>query len=248
MDGTHDATEWRLRQELAAAYRIFDHLGWTELIYNHITLRLPGPGQRFLINPFGLHYSEVRASNLVAIDLDGRILGDSAWGVNPAGFVIHGAIHGGVADAHCVMHTHTTAGMAVACKRHGLAMTNFYAAMLRDQVAYHDFEGITVNPEERTRLLANLGTRRLMILRNHGLLSWGGTVAEAFVRLWTLNRACEIQLASESMRGDDIPVPDHVAEQASRAALQFDPRHGAGQDVFDALRRMVDAKDPSYRE
>ncbi|MBY0334050.1 MAG: class II aldolase/adducin family protein [Acetobacteraceae bacterium] len=248
MDGTRDTVEWRLRQELAAAYRIFDHLGWTELIYNHITLRLPGPGHRFLINPFGLHYSEVRAGNLVTVDLEGRILGDDAWGVNPAGFVIHGAIHGAIEQAQCVMHTHTTAGMAVACKRHGLAMTNFYAAMLRDQVAYHDFEGITVNPEERGRLLASMGDRRLLILRNHGLLSWGGTVAEAFVRLWTLNRACEIQMASESMRGEDIPVPDHVADQASRAALQFNPRHGAGQDVFDALRRLVDAKDPTYRE
>lgn len=248
MDGTRDTVEWRLRQELAAAYRIFDHLGWTELIYNHITLRLPGPGHRFLINPFGLHYSEARAGNLVTVDLEGHVLSEGGWGVNPAGFVIHGAIHGAIPQAQCVMHTHTTAGMAVACKRHGLAMTNFYAAMLRDQVAYHDFEGITVNPEERGRLLASMGDRRLLILRNHGLLSWGGTVAEAFVRLWTLNRACEIQVASESMRGEDIPVPDHVADQAGRAALQFNPRHGAGQDVFDALRRLVDAKDPTYRE
>jgi ribulose-5-phosphate 4-epimerase/fuculose-1-phosphate aldolase len=138
--------------------------------------------------------------------------------------------------------------MAVACKRHGLSMTNFYAAQLHGQVAYHDFEGITVNLEERARLLASIGEKRLLILRNHGLLSWGETVAEAFARLWTLNRACEIQLASESMRGEDIPVPEHVAEQASRASLQFDPRYGAGQDVFDALRRLVDRKDPSYRE
>ena len=248
MDGTRDAAEWRLRQELAAAYRIFDHLGWTELIYNHITLRLPGPEHRFLINPFGLHYSEVRASNLVTVDLEGRIIGESRWGVNPAGFVIHGAIHGAIAQAQCVMHTHTTAGMAVACKRHGLSMTNFYAAQLRDQVAYHDFEGITVNLEERARLLANMGGKRLLVLRNHGLLAWGETVAEAFVRLWTLNRACEIQMATESMRGEDIPIPDHAAAPPSRVALQFDPRHGAGQDVFDALRRLVDAKDPSYRE
>ncbi len=252
MDGTRDGTEWRLRQELAACYRIFDHLGWTELIYNHITLRLPGPkgeqDHRFLINPFGLHYSEVTASNLVTVDLEGRVIGESRWGVNPAGFVIHGAIHGAIEAAQCVMHTHTTAGSAVSCKRHGLSTTNFYAAMLHGQVAYHDFEGITVNLEERARLLASMGDKRLLILRNHGLLAWGESVPEAFVRLWTLNRACEIQVASESMRGEDIPVPDHVAEQASRAALQFDPRFGAGRDVFDALRRLVDAKDPSYRE
>ena len=243
-----DGTEWGLRQELAAACRIFDHLGWTELIYNQITLRLPGPEHRFLINPFGLHYSEVTASNLVTVDLEGRIIGESRWGVNPAGFVIHGAIHAAIPQARCVMHTHTTAGMAVACKRHGLSMTNFYAAQLHGQVAYHDFEGITVNLEERGRMLASMGDKRLLILRNHGLLSWGETVAEAFVRLWTLNRACEIQLASESMRGEDIPVPGHVAEQASRTSLQFDPRYGAGRDVFDALRRLVDRKDPSYRE
>lgn len=242
------AEERALRIQLAACYRIFAQIGWTELIYNHITLRLPGPGHRFLINPFGLHYTEVTASNLVTVDLDGRVIGESRWGVNPAGFVIHSAIHAALPQAHCVMHTHTTAGMAVACKRHGLSPTNFYAAMLHGQVAYHDFEGVTVNPEERDRLVASLGGRRLLILRNHGLLAWGESVAEAFVRLWTLNRACEIQMASESMRGEDIPVPGHVAEQASRAALQFDPRFGAGRDVFDALVRQIDRIDPGYRE
>jgi ribulose-5-phosphate 4-epimerase/fuculose-1-phosphate aldolase len=255
MDGTttpppqgRSAEERALRVELAAAYRIFAHLGWTELIYNHITLRLPGQGHRFLINPFGLHYSEVTASNLVTVDLDGTVIGEGRWGVNPAGFVIHGAIHAAVPEARCIMHTHTTAGLAVACKRHGLSMTNFYAAQLLDAVAYHDFEGITVNPEERGRLLASMGGKRLMILRSHGLLSWGEGVPEAFVRLWTLNRACEIQMATESMRGEDIPIPRAAAEQASRATLQFDPRFGAGRDVFEALRRQIDRIDPSYRE
>src|SRR5689334_9162616 len=181
--------ERKARVELAAAYRIFDMLGWVEMIYNHITVRVPGPEHHFLINPFGLMYREVTASNLVKIDLEGRIIGASAWPVNPAGFVIHGAIHAAVPEAHCVMHTHTTAGMAVACKQHGLSLTNFYAAQLYGQIAYHDFEGITVNLEERQRLITNLGSRRQMILRNHGLLSWGETIPEAFVRLWTLQRA-----------------------------------------------------------
>jgi ribulose-5-phosphate 4-epimerase/fuculose-1-phosphate aldolase len=250
MDGhIRDAatTERQLREELAACYRIFDMLGWTELIYNHITVRVPGPDHHFLINPFGLHYSEVTASNLVKIDLEGRIIGDATWGVNPAGFTIHSAIHGAVPQAMCVMHTHTTAGLAVACKRQGLSNTNFYSASLHGQIAYHDFEGVTVNPEEKARLLASMGTKRLMILRNHGLLAWGETIPEAFVRLWTLNRACEVQMASESMRGEDIPIPDHVSEQASRASLQFDPRYGAGRDVFEALRRKIDARDPGYR-
>jgi len=243
-----DQTEWQLRQDLAACYRIFDHLGWVEMIYNHITVRIPGPEHHFLINPFGLMYREVTASNLVKIDLEGRIIGASAWPVNPAGFVIHGAIHAAIPEAHCVMHTHTTAGMAVACKRHGLSLTNFYAAQLYGQIAYHDFEGITVNLEERQRLIANLGSRRQMILRNHGLLAWGETIPEAFVRMWTLQRACEIQMASESMRGEDIPIAPAAAEQATRASLQFDPRFGAGRDVFEALRRQVEARDPSYRD
>ncbi len=243
-----DQTEWQLRQDLAACYRIFDHLGWVEMIYNHITVRIPGPEHHFLINPFGLMYREVTVSNLVKIDLEGRIIGASAWPVNPAGFVIHGAIHAAIPEAHCVMHTHTTAGMAVACKRHGLSLTNFYAAQLYGQIAYHDFEGITVNLEERQRLIANLGSRRQMILRNHGLLAWGETIPEAFVRMWTLQRACEIQMASESMRGEDIPIAPAAAEQATRASLQFDPRFGAGRDVFEALRRQVEARDPSYRD
>jgi len=243
-----DQAERAAREELAACYRIFDHLGWVELIYNHITLRLPGPDAHFLINPFGLTYREVTASNLVCIDLDGQVVGDARFPVNPAGFVVHSAIHAAIPNAHCVMHTHTTAGMAVACKRHGLSLTNFYSAQLFGQIAYHDFEGITVNPEERGRLLASMGDKRQLILRNHGLLTWGETVPEAFVRMWTLNRACEIQCASESLRGEDIPVPDHVAQQATAASLQFDPRFGAGRDVFAALLRAVDAKDRTWRD
>ena len=239
-------TEIALRQELAACYRIFDHLGWVELIYNHITARVPGPGHHFLINPFGLMYREVTAANLVKIDLEGRVVGNSGHKANPAGFVIHSAIHGALPEAQCVMHTHTTAGMAVACKRDGLAMTNFYSAMLYGQVAYHTFEGITVNPDEKGRLLAAMGAHRQLILRNHGLLTWGSTIPEAFARMWTLNRACEVQLASGSIAGPDLAVPAEVCEQASREALQFKPEYGAGRDVFDALRRVVDAKDKSY--
>lgn len=243
--------EWLLRVELAACYRIFDHLGWVELIYNHITVRVPDTGDgsdvHFLINPFGLMYREVTASNLVKIDLDGNVIGDSAWGMNPAGFVIHGAIHEHVPDAHCVMHTHTTEGMAVACKESGLDWNNFYSAQIYNQVAYHDFEGITVNEGEKKRLLASMGDKRLLILRNHGLLSWGETIPEALVRLWTLNRACQIQMAAEGLPGQSIPLSEEVRQQCAQVSLQFDPKYGAGRDVFDALRRTVDAADPSYR-
>ena len=240
------AEEWKARVQLAAAYRIFDYLGWTELIYNHITLRLPGPERHFLINPFGLHYSEVTASNLVKIDLEGRIIGESAWPVNPAGFTVHGAIHARIPNAHCVMHTHTTAGMAVACSQGGLSMSNFYSAQLRGKVAYHDFEGITVHADEGPRLIRNIGDKPAVILRNHGLLAWGDTIPRAFAILWLLNRACEIQLASTSM-GPVIDISEDIQKKCTRDSLQFNPNFGAGRDVFDALTRAIDRVDPSYK-
>ena len=236
-----------LRVQLAGTYRIFAMLGWTELIYNHITLRIPGPHAHFLINPFRLHYTEVTASNLVKIDLDGNLVDPSPHRVNPAGFVVHAAIHRAVPNAHCVMHTHTTAGLAVACSEQGLENTNFYSAQIDGMVAYHDFEGITVRADEGPRLVADLGDKPLIILRNHGLLAVGSTVAQTFARLWTLNRACEIQLASAAL-GRARPIAPEVAAQCTRDSLQFDPAHGAGQDVLDALLRQVDKIDPSYKE
>lgn len=243
--------EWAARVQLAAVYRVFAHLGWTEMIYNHITLRLPasvsGDDKHFLINPFGLHYSEVTASNLVKINLAGDKLDDAPYPVNPAGYTLHSAIHSGIEQAHCVMHTHTTAGVAVACMPQGLSQSNFYSAQLHGMVAYHDFEGITVHAEEGPRVLASMGTKQAIILRNHGLLSWGETLPQAFAILWTLQRACEIQLACHSM-GTPIPVPEAIAAKCTRDSLQFSPAHGAGQDVLDALIRQVDRLDPSYRQ
>ncbi len=233
-----EKNEAELRQELAACYRIFAMLGWTELIYNHITVRVPGPDIHFLINPFGLHYSEVTPGNLVKIDLQGRIIGESRWPVNPAGFTLHAAIHGGVPGAHCVMHTHTTAGCAVASSAAGLSMDNFYSAQLHGRVTYHAFEGITVHADEGPHVLQSMGNKPALILRNHGLLAWGGTIPMAFAMLWTLQRACEIQVAGAAL-GPTVPIPEAVQRKASADALQFDPRHGGGQDVFDALVRLV---------
>jgi len=193
------AEEWTARVQLAAAYRIFNLLGWTELIYNHISLRVPGLQTHFLINPFGLHYSEVTASNLVKIDLQGNIIGNSEWPINPAGFTPHATIHANIPRAHCVMHTHTTAGLAVACLEDGLSQSNFYSAQLHGKLAYHDFEGITVHADEGPRLLRSIGDRQAVILRNHGLLAWGDNLPSAFAILWLLQRACEIQLATLSM-------------------------------------------------
>ena len=239
--------ERTLRIQLAACYRVFAMLGWTELIYNHVTVRVPGPQRHFLINPFGLHYTEVTASNLVKIDVDGCVVDGSAHRVNPAGFTLHSAIHAGIDDAHCVMHTHTTAGCAVACSRDGLSMDNFYSAQLHERVSYHDFEGITVHADEGPRVVRSIGGRPAVILRNHGLLSWGATIPAAFAVLWTLNRACEIQLAGAAL-GPTIPIPEATRRKASADALQFDPRYGGGQDVFDAMVRLVDRIDRSYRD
>jgi ribulose-5-phosphate 4-epimerase/fuculose-1-phosphate aldolase len=240
------SAEWEARIQLATCYRIFANLGWTELIYNHITLRLPGPEKHFLINPFGLLYTEVKASNLVKIDLAGNMVGKSDSPVNPAGFTIHAAIHDAIPDAHCVMHTHTTAGMAVACAQRGLSMSNFYSAQLHGKLAYHDFEGITVHADEGPRLIRAIGDKPAVILRNHGLLAWAESVPRAFAILWLLNRACEIQVASMAM-GPVIEIAEDIQAKCTRDSLQFSARFGAGQDVFDALTRVVDEIDPSFR-
>jgi len=233
------------RVQLAACYRVFNHLGWTEMIFNHITLRVPGPEKLFLINPFGLHYSEITASSLVLIDLEGNPVRESKWPVNRAGFVIHSAIHEHVEHAHCVMHTHTTTGMAVACLKDGLSPTNFYAAQLHGKVAYHDFEGITVDEGEKGRMLESIGSKPVVILRNHGLLAWGPSVPEAYMLLWTLQRACDVQIAS-SAAGALNPIGEEVFAQTVRESGSGEKR--SCEDVFAALQRLVDAKDPSYRD
>ena len=250
--------EWAARQQLAACYRVFAMLGWWEMIYNHITVRLPdsvtgGASQspQFLINPFGLHYTEVTASNLLKIDLAGNKISTpgqppSPWPVNPAGFTVHAAIHAGLPDAHCIMHTHTTSGVAVACLEGGLQQTNFYTAQLHNMVAYHDFEGITIHAEEGPRLLASMGQKQAVILRNHGLLAWGKTLPQTFAVLWTLQRACDIQLATFSM-GKAIPVSDAVAARCTADALQY-PDKGGGVDLFNAMTRLVDRIDVGYRD
>jgi ribulose-5-phosphate 4-epimerase/fuculose-1-phosphate aldolase len=238
--------EWQARVRLAGVYRVFHHLGWTELIYNHISFRVPDSNGHFLLNPFGLHYSEVCASNLVKVDLLGNIIGNSQYGINPAGFVPHSTIHQHIAQAHCVMHTHTTAGMGVACFEGGLSMNNFYAAQLFGRVAYHDFEGITLHSEEGPRLIKSVGDRPAVILRNHGLLAWGPTLANTFAVLWTLQRACEVQIATHSL-GNSIPIAPDVQMKCAQDSLQFNPGHGAGEDVLNALIRLVDRQDTSYK-
>jgi len=239
--------EWLARQELACAYRLFDHFGWHELIYNHITVRVPGEKGHFLINPFGLMYREVTASNLVKIDIDGKVvLGDHP--VNRAGFVIHSAIHRARKDAHAVAHTHTTAGQAVSCQEQGLLPMSFSAVMFHDRIAYHAFEGITLDLDEQERLLADLGDKDVMILRNHGLLTCGPTLADAFQEMYQLQRSCEVQIAALA-GGARVIIPRE--EIAIRATGQFarTARNGVeNRMMFDAMMRWMVDKDRSFLE
>jgi len=236
--------EWRSRVRLAACYRVFAHLGWTELIFNHITLRVPGAGQpAYLINPFGLNYEEVTASNLIKIGIDGTPLAPTEFAVNRAGFVIHSAVHAQRPDAHCVMHTHTTAGMAVACKAGGLQHDDFYGAELFGDVAYHAFEGITVRDDEGPRLVESLGDKRVLILRNHGLLVVGSDVFNAFRWMWTLQRACEVQIAADAIEGPNVGLSDAVRRASAQDAHDFVPRDRLERMLFTSVlrRAKVDA-------
>lgn len=248
-----DPQEWDLRVQLAAAYRIIDHMGWSELIWTHTTVRVPGPEHHFLINPYGYRFDEVRASTLVKVDLHGNIIGDPGQEINPAGFVIHSAIHMARPDAQCVMHTHTVAGMAVAALQCGLLPIGMYSLGYYERVAYHDFEGPSLDLEERKRLAANLGDRNVLILRNHGLLTCGQTVAQVFVRMYRLERACQVQLAAQAT-GSPLVIPAReICELSAERSDDFLATEGGkgysrvANPEFDALMRLIDRKDPSWR-
>jgi ribulose-5-phosphate 4-epimerase/fuculose-1-phosphate aldolase len=250
---TCSEAEWKLRVQLAAAYRIIHLMGWSELIWTHTTVRVPGPEHHFLINQYGLRFDEVRASNLVKVDLNGNVLGDRDQEINPAGFVIHSAIHMARPDARCIMHTHTMAGMAVAALECGLLPISMYALGYYERVAYHDFEGPSLDLEERERLAANLGDKHVLVLRNHGLLTCGETVAQAFVRMYRLQRACEVQLAAQATGSKLIVPPTEVCQVSAERSDDFLVAEGSKgysrnpNPEFDALMRLLDQKDPSYR-
>lgn len=231
--------EQQIRKELASCYRLLDWMGWSELIFNHITVRVPSSGAgevEYLINPFGLHYSEVTPENLVKIDLEGNTDNPDAM-VNKAGFVIHSAIHGARDDAHCIMHIHTTAGCAVSCKEDGLRHDNFYSAMLFNDIAYHDYEGVTTNVDEQPRLIKSLGSKNHLILRNHGLLAVGADIPTAFNRLWTMQRACEIQLASDAGLGANRKIAEDILEKVP--ATRIGGRATVNRLIFEAMLRKA---------
>ncbi|MFN3423555.1 MAG: class II aldolase/adducin family protein [Novosphingobium meiothermophilum] len=241
--------EWHARQELAACYRIYDHLGWSESIYNHISLRIPGEEGAFLINPFGMLYSEVTASNLVKIDIDGNKLDDSPWPVNPAGFTQHSYFHRHLPWAHAIAHVHTTETMAVCSLEEGLMPINFYACNFAGQLAYHDFEGVTVRAEEGERLLKNLGSKRILMLRNHGPVVLAENLQQMFLMQWSLQRACEIQMATLAMGRPVIRVPDEVIAVHQRDISTVNRETGAaGVADFAAWTRRIDRIDRSWRD
>lgn len=240
------AEEWQARVDLAACYRLVAHFKMTDWIYNHISVRVPGSHEHYLINPFGLLYEEITASSLVKVDVTGRLVEDVALEVNPAAFVIHGAIHQARPEIACVLHTHTRAGVGVAAQEQGLLPLSQHAFKVYNRLAYHDFEGIALDMGEQQRLIADIVTKDVLILRNHGLLTMGRTVREAFELMYYLERACEIQIAALSGKSEIIIPPPHVCQ---RTCGQFanDSSFVKGRD-WQALLRLLDRTDPSYKD
>jgi ribulose-5-phosphate 4-epimerase/fuculose-1-phosphate aldolase len=234
--------EWALRVQLADCYHAVDYLGWSEMmIFNHISARVPGPLTHYLVNPFGLTYSEVTPKNLLKVDLDGNLVEASDYQPNPAGFALHSAIHGARPDAHCVIHTHTNAVSAIALKENGFGHDDFYGAQLFNRVAYHAFEGITLYAEERPRMLANLGNKDVLVLRNHGVAVCGADVPKAFMTLWTVQRAAEIQCQAGMLPGANVALSDEVRQHCADQAAGLVGKSGFARKVFDATIRKMKA-------
>jgi ribulose-5-phosphate 4-epimerase/fuculose-1-phosphate aldolase len=239
--------EWQARVDLAAAYRLVAFYGWDDLIFTHISARIPGPEHHFLLNPYGMMFEEVTASSLVKIDLDGRKISDSPYFINPAGFTIHSAVHAAREDALCVMHLHTDYGIAVSAQENGLLPISQQAMFPLASLAYHNYEGLALNDAEKPRLVADLGDKNYMILRNHGLLTVGKSAAEAFLSMYILERACRIQILAQSAGGDLHSVPkdiiDLTAKQMGAVTV------GQGADLtWPGLLRKLDRIDSSFRD
>jgi ribulose-5-phosphate 4-epimerase/fuculose-1-phosphate aldolase len=231
--------ERQLRCELTDFYHLLDYLGWTELIFNHISVRLPGPAHHYLVNPFGLNYYEITPENLIKVGIEGHLVEPSDYPANPAGFALHGAIHESRPDVACVAHTHTTAVSAVAMKRGGFDHNNFYGAQLIGRVGYHDFEGITLYGDERVRMLASLGAKNVLVLRNHGVAVCERDIPTTFMLLWVVQRAAEIQCQAGQLPGEDCELTDLVRERCRGDAPDLGSNINVARLVFDAtVRRM----------
>jgi len=239
--------EWQVRQDLAACYRLVADFGWSDLVFTHITARVPGTEDQFLINPYGLMFDEINASSLVKIDLQGNKLDDSPFPINPAGFTIHSAVHAVRHDAQCVLHTHSLNGVAVSAQKGGVLPLSQQSIFVLSSLAYHGYEGVALNEEEKPRLVQDLGKKTYMMLRNHGLLTVGKTIADAFLNMYIFEAACTIQIRAQSGGGELIPIPQAIIDGAQQQAKAGTKSQG-GMLAWPGLLRRLDRKDPSWRD
>ncbi len=246
--GAVAADEATIRRDLAAAYRLTAMYGWDDLVFTHISARLPGPDHHFLINPYGMLFEEITASSLVRIDIHGNKLDDSPWPVNPAGFTIHSAVHEVREDAGCVMHLHTADGTAVATLTEGLLPLNQTAQLVLADLVYHDYEGVALDPAEKPRLQQDLGAKSTMLLRNHGTLTVGTTVAEAFTRMYFLERACTMQVRALSMAGRPLYPTEPAVVDKNMVLGRMTVGPAANHLIWPALLRKLDREAPGYRD
>ncbi len=250
LEGRVSTEEWLARVDLAAAYRLVAHFRWDDLVFTHITAKIPGT-DHFLINPYGLMFDEITASSLVKIDIEGKVLQDTPFPINPAGFVIHSAVHSARHDISCVMHTHTLNGVAVSAQKGGVLPISQFSIGVLGSLAYHDYEGIALRDEEKPRLVADLGDKTFLMLRNHGLLTVGRTVADAFAAMYFFEATCAVQLraqAAGTLAGDDlIEVNPAIVRGAAAQAREATKGMGAGALIWPGLLRRLDRIDPGYR-
>ena len=243
LKGKVSAEEWQVRCDLAALYRLVALHGWDDMIYTHISARIPGPEHHFLINPYGLFFGEITASSLVKIDLDGAILQETPYFINPAGFTIHSAVHAAREDAHCVMHLHTDQGVAVAAQKDGLMPLSQHALICLPRLGYHDYEGIALNPEEKSRLVHDLGDKTMMLLRNHGTLTVGKTAADCWTHMYYLERACKQQVMALSAGRDNVLI----APAASQEEVRMQVSRGVGGALaWPGCLRLLERQSPGY--
>lgn len=246
LQGRVSPEEWQTRVDLAACYRLVADFGWSDLIFTHITARVPGTEDQFLINPYGMMFDEITASSLVKIDLDGNKVEESPFPVNPAGFTIHSAIHAVRHDAQCVLHVHSVNGVAVSAQKNGLLPISQQSIFVLSNLAYHDYEGVALNAEEKPRLVADLGDKNYLMLRNHGLLTLGKTIADAFVNMYVFETACMIQVRAQSGGSELIPIPSSILAGAQQQVKAVTKSQG-GMLAWPGLLRRLERIDPSYR-
>ena len=239
--------EWQLRVDLAACYRAIAMFGWDDLVFTHISARVPGPDEHFLINAYGMFFEEITASSLIKVDLEGEKVLDSPQPINPAGFVIHSAVHEARHDVVCVLHTHTKAGVAVSAQSDGLLPISQVSLFPYATLAYHSYEGVALNEGEKPRLVADLGNNNALILRNHGLLTTGATIADAFLMMYVLETACQTQILAQSGGSELLQVPEPIVAGIQAQAEEV-TRGLGGQLVWPGLLRKLDRSDASFRD